>query len=275
MSLAQDRQTRQVQVRAMRGPKHGIVELDPDWFGVTPNMAVLHQVVNSQMAGARAGTHSTLRRSEVRGGGRKPWRQKGTGRARQGSIRATQWVGGGIPMGPKPRDYSQGTPKKMIKLGLASALSDRAEAKRVMVIQEWGFERPSTKAAIAFLKRFKLRGNVLIVLSDSDADYMAYKSFANLPTVGLVPSGELTAWDVLRSDWVVFTTESLPGSQAYHDQSASLKESPGPDRDIQDADTQQVAPATEQDSALTDTPEEDHSSVEDSPTDVNKSENGE
>ncbi len=234
----------QVALRSMKGPKRGSVELDPELFGVTPNMAVLHQVVQAQMAGARSGTQSTLTRAQVRGGGRKPWRQKGTGRARQGSIRSPQWVGGGVALGPKPRDYSQDTPKKMVRLALASALSDRANSKRVVVITGWEFEKPSTKAALAFLKAFKLRGNVLIVLGggdgDSEADFVAYKSFANLPNVGLVPAGELTAWDVLRSDWLVFTTESLPGNTTTQLSTPQVTAEPAELVELANADAPQV-----------------------------------
>ncbi len=172
-------------------------------------MAVLHQVVTAQMAGARAGSHSTKRRSEVRGGGRKPWRQKGTGRARQGSIRASQWVGGGIAMGPKPRDYSQSTPKKMIRMALASALSDRAASDRVMVVDDWGWTEPRTKDAVAAVAALKLSGKILLVLGGAGSDEVSFRSFANLPDVAIVPAGELSAWDVLRSDWVVFTLASM------------------------------------------------------------------
>jgi large subunit ribosomal protein L4 len=205
---------RTVPLRSMDGATQGSVLLDGSLFGIEPNMAVLHQVVTAQMAGARAGTHSTKRRREVRGGGRKPWRQKGTGRARQGSIRATQWVGGGIPMGPKPRSYAQSTPKKMVRLALASALSDRAAEGRIVVVSSWDFERPKTREAVEALSALGVAGKVLLVLGDafgtsSGADETAFRSFANLPDVAIVPAGLLTAWDVLRSDWVVFTSASL------------------------------------------------------------------
>src|ERR1700730_169606 len=120
------------------------VELPDDIFGIEPNVAVMHQVVNAQLAHRRAGTHSTKTRAEVSGGGAKPWRQKGTGRARQGSIRSPQWRGGGIAHGPKPRDYSQRTPKKMVRLALCSALSDRASEQRILVVDEWGIDEPKT-----------------------------------------------------------------------------------------------------------------------------------
>ncbi len=135
------------------GTELGQVDLEPPLFGIEPNLAVLHQVVTAQLAAARSGTQSTKTRAEVRGGGAKPFRQKGTGRARPGSTRSPQWVGGGVALGPKPRSYAQKTPKKMIQLALRSALSDRASQGRVAVVDAWTFEVPSTKAAIAALSR--------------------------------------------------------------------------------------------------------------------------
>src|SRR4029450_3514638 len=127
------------------------VELPDDRFAITPNKSVMHQVVTAQLAAARAGTHSTKTRAEVAGGGAKPWRQKGTGRARQGSIRAPHWRGGGVAHGPVPRDYRQRTPKKMIRLALRSALSDRASDGKVLVIDDWGISEPKTKTGITVL----------------------------------------------------------------------------------------------------------------------------
>ena len=129
----------------------GTVDVPDELFGIEPNTSVMHQVVTAQLAAARSGTHSTKTRAEVRGGGAKPWRQKGTGRARQGSIRAPHWRGGGVAHGPKPRDYRQRTPKKMIRLALRSALSDRAAEGKVLVLDEWGIDTPRTKAAIELL----------------------------------------------------------------------------------------------------------------------------
>src|SRR2546425_1570078 len=144
-------------VSALTASKAGDVEPPDDLFGVDPNAAVMHQVVTAQLAHRRAGTHSTKTRAEVAGGGSKPWRQKGTGRARQGSIRSPQWRGGGIAHGPKPRDYSQRTPKKMIRLALQSALSDRAADGRVVVIDAWGIDEPKTKRAVEVLETLGLR----------------------------------------------------------------------------------------------------------------------
>ncbi len=187
-----------------------IAELDADTFGIEPNVAVMHQVVNAQLAGKRQGTHSTKTRAEVRGGGAKPWKQKGTGRARAGSSRSPIWIGGGIAHGPKPRDYSERTNKKMKSLALRSALSDRAADSKVVVVGDWGFERPSTKAAIAALHDLDVQGKTLVVLG-RDED-VAWKSFRNLPEVHLLHSDQLNTYDVLVSDYVVFSASCLPGS---------------------------------------------------------------
>jgi large subunit ribosomal protein L4 len=136
-----------VTVKTPAGADAGTIELDEATFGIEPNVPVMHQVVTAQLAARRAGTQSTKTRAEVRGGGAKPWKQKGTGRARQGSTRAPQWIGGGVALGPKPRSYAQKTPKKMIKLALRSALSDRAAEQKVVVVDDWGFDTPSTKGA--------------------------------------------------------------------------------------------------------------------------------
>lgn len=193
-----------------------IVELDPAIFGVDVNVAVMHQVVNAQLAARRAGTHKTKTRSEVRGGGAKPWKQKGTGRARAGSTRSPIWIGGGTVHGPRPRDYSERTNKKMKRLALRSALSDRAAESKVIVVANWGFDGPSTKAAKAALRDLGADGRVLLVL-DRD-DELAWKSFRNLPEVHLLAADQLNTYDVLVSDCVVFTTASLPSTS---DQSAT------------------------------------------------------
>jgi large subunit ribosomal protein L4 len=198
-----------VEVRRPSGDGAGTVALDGAFFEVTPNVAVMHQVVVAQLAAARAGDHSTLTRAEVAGGGRKPWRQKGSGRARQGSIRAPHWRGGGVAMGPKPRSYRQRTPKKMVQLALRSALSDRAAQGRVAVVEAWDFDVPRTREAKAALTRLGLDGKVLVVLSQDDD--VAAKSFRNLPDVQVILARELNAYDVLCNDWVVFTRATLPG----------------------------------------------------------------
>ncbi len=198
-----------VDVRDTSGATVGTVDLADDVFGITPNVAVMHQVVTAQLAGIRAGDHSTLTRAEVRGGGRKPWRQKGSGRARQGSTRSPQWRGGGVAMGPKPRSYAQRTPKKMVALALRSALSDRAADGKVVVVDAWNFTVPRTKDGKAALAALGVTGRVLLVL-DRD-DEAAAKSFRNLPKVHLILPSELNAYDVLCNDWVVFTRGTLPG----------------------------------------------------------------
>src|SRR3954463_15247480 len=152
-------------LRTIEGAETGRnVDLSDDIFGIQPNVPVLHQVVTAQLAAARSGTQSTKTRAEVRGGGKKPWRQKGTGRARQGSTRAPHWAGGGVALGPKPRDYRQKTPKKMVQLALRSALSDRAGEGRIAVVERWDFDRPKTRDAIAALAALGIEGKVLIVI---------------------------------------------------------------------------------------------------------------
>jgi large subunit ribosomal protein L4 len=201
----------EVDVRSQDGGITKTVELDPAWFAVQPNVPVMHQVVTAQLAAARAGTQSTKTRAEVAGGGKKPFRQKGTGRARQGSTRAPHWSGGGVALGPKPRSYAQRTPKKMIALALRSALSDRASLGQVAVIDRWDFETPKTKDAIAALEALELQDTkVLLVMSYEDE--AAYKSFRNLEAVQLIFTTELNAYDILVNDAIVFTEATLPGT---------------------------------------------------------------
>ena len=190
------------------------VELPDEIFGIEPNVAVMHQVVTAQLAAKRAGTSSTKTRSEVRGGGAKPWRQKGTGRARQGSIRAPHWRGGGVAHGPKPRDYSQRTPKKMVRLALLSALSDRAAETKVMVVEGWGIDAPKTKDAVRLLEAVGLREKgeraprALLVLARTEEP--VWKSMRNLgERVQIVLPEELNTYDVLVNDWLVFSQASL------------------------------------------------------------------
>ena len=199
-----------VTVRNPSGRKTGSVDLDPEVFGIEPNEFVMHQVVTAQLAARRRGTQSTKTRAEVRGGGGKPWRQKGTGRARHGSTRNPQWRGGGVALGPKPRSYRQRTPKKMVRLALRSALSDRARDEKVVVVDRWRFESPRTKDAIAALAALKADGRVLLVAQRDERD--VWKSFGNLPLVHLISPDELNAYDVLVSDVVVFTLDTLPST---------------------------------------------------------------
>jgi large subunit ribosomal protein L4 len=188
--------------------KTGSATLPAEFFGIEPNIPVMHQVVTAQLAHRRSGTQSTKTRSEVRGGGKKPFGQKGTGGARQRSIRAPHFSGGGIALGPKPRKYTQRTPKKMIALALRSALSDRALEGKVIVVDKFSFDKPSTKDATLLLNSLGLDGKIMIVV-DRD-DEVASKSFRNLTNVQVVITPELNAYDILCNDWLVFTTASLP-----------------------------------------------------------------
>ena len=200
---------RSVVRKSVTGAELGTVELEPTIFGIEPNMAVLHQVVKAQLAAKRSGTQSTKTRKEVRGGGKKPFNQKGTGGARQGTIRAPHYPGGGIALGPKPRKYDQKTPKKMIRLALYSALSDRAALERVCVVDSFdAWSAPKTKDAISALGALGLEGKILVVLGRDDA--VALHSFRNLTYVKTIDAGEINAYDVLDSDWVVFTDATLP-----------------------------------------------------------------
>ena len=195
---------------SMAGERLGEVALDPAVFGVPVNVPLLHQVVTAQLAARRAGTQSTRTRSEVKGGSAKPFRQKGTGNARQGSIRAPHYSGGGIALGPKPRSYAQRTPRKMIQAALRCALSERAREGAVRLVDAWRFDAPRTKTAVAALGALECDGRtVLVVLERNELD--AAKSFANLPHVATVPKDQLTAYDVLVADLVVFSDATLPG----------------------------------------------------------------
>ena len=195
-------------VHTAEGTTDGQVELPAEIFDREVSIALMHQVVNAQLAGARQGTHSTKTRAEVSGGGRKPYRQKGTGRARQGSIRAPHFSGGGIAHGPKPRDYSQRTPKKMKAAALAGALSDRARNARIHVITELvPGQSPSTKSARTFIERLTDRKSVLLVVGPEDLN--ARRSANNLPGVHILDAGQLNTYDVLKSDDVVFSVEAL------------------------------------------------------------------
>jgi large subunit ribosomal protein L4 len=186
------------------GKKVGSVDLPAETFDVQTNVPLIHQVVVAQRAAARQGTHNTLRRGEVSGAGRKPFKQKGTGRARQGSIRAPQMRGGGIVHGPHPRDYSQRTPKKMIAAALRGALSDRARGDRLHVIDSLSIgDKPSTKAIVTLLANIASSKHVLIVLQRDDET--SYKSVRNISTVHVLPYDQLNAYDVLVSDDIVFT----------------------------------------------------------------------
>jgi large subunit ribosomal protein L4 len=197
-----------IDVKTPAGKTEGSVELPAEVFDAPANIALLHQVVTAQLAAKRQGTHATKTRGEVRGGGRKPYRQKGTGRARQGSTRAPQFTGGGVVHGPQPRDYSQRTPKKMIAAALRGALSDRARNGRIHAVTELvSGQTPSTKSAKGFLATLTDRKQVLVVIGRSDET--GAKSVRNLPGVHLLTPDQLNTYDVLHADDVVFSVEAL------------------------------------------------------------------
>ncbi len=183
-------------------------QLPPEIFDVEPNIPLIHQVVVAQLAAARTGNHKAKTRAEVAGGGRKPYKQKGTGRARQGSIRAPQFAGGGTVHGPTPRDYSQRTPKKMKAAALRGVLSDRAREDRVSVVDSFGdSSTPNTKAALAALGELADDARVLVVLSRGEEN--VWRSLRNVGNVMLVASDQLSAYDAVISDRVVFSTDGL------------------------------------------------------------------
>ena len=205
-----------------KGKKAGSVDLPASVFDVQTNVPLIHQVVTAQLAAARQGTHSTKGRGEVSGSGVKPFKQKGTGRSRQGSVRAPEHRGGGVVHGPTPRDYSQRTPKKMIAAALLGLLSDRARGERLHVVSVLGGETPSTKAAAAQLETLGAVRNVLIVLERGDE--VGYKSVQNLPEIHVLFSDQLNAYDVVTSDDVVFTRAAFDNFVASKTGSTSEKE---------------------------------------------------
>lgn len=203
-----DHKVLEIQVKTPDGKVEGSIELPAELFDAPANVALMHQVVTAQRAAARQGTHSSKTRGEVSGGGRKPYRQKGTGRARQGSTRAPQFTGGGVVHGPKPRDYSQRTPKKMIAAALRGALSDRARNGRIHAVTELvAGQTPSTRNARVFLGTLTDRKQILVVIGRSDE--AGAKSVRNLPGVHILAPDQLNTYDVLRSDDVVFSVEAL------------------------------------------------------------------
>jgi large subunit ribosomal protein L4 len=213
------------------GTRSGEVDLNPDIFGIEPNTAVMHQVVTAQLAAARAGTHSTKTRSEVRGGGRKPWRQKGLGRARHGSIRAPQWIGGGVAHGPKPRDYSQRTPKKMKRLALRSALSVRAAEGQIKVVEDFSvWDEPKTKNATALLSAMGVTGKVLLLAEDHER--LAIKSFRNIDAVIASNLGQANTYDVLWAETVIMSKgtldlgQNVPRGTEEHAEGVASRQSP-------------------------------------------------
>ena len=216
--------TRTLEVRTAGLEADRSVDLPGEVFDVQTNVPLIHQVVVAQLAAARQGTHSTKTRGEVRGGGKKPYRQKGTGRARQGSTRAPQFVGGGTVHGPTPRDYAQRTPKKMKAAALRGALSDRARNGRLFVVDRLSTtDAPSTKDAVRLLAGLTTSRHVLVVAERDDT--ITWKSLRNVPTVHLLSPGQLNTYDVLVSDDVVFTEASLQAFLAGSPKGRSAKAS--------------------------------------------------
>jgi large subunit ribosomal protein L4 len=200
-----------LKLKTPTGDSTNEITLDDAIFGAKVSVPLMHQIVVAQLAAARAGTHSTKTRGEVRGGGAKPWRQKGTGRARHGSSREPQWKGGGITFGPKPRDHSQSVPKKMRAAALRSALSARATDGKVLVVDGLSFDKPKTKEAVAALKAWGVEGKLLLVLTIEDRN-VAY-AFRNLPQVHVLEQQQLNVYDILNADYLVFAKGAVEALQ--------------------------------------------------------------
>ena len=196
-----------IDIKTAEGKVASTAELADSVFGIEPNVPVMHQVVRMQRASWRAGTHDTKTRGQVRGGGKKPWRQKGTGRARQGTIRAPHWRGGGVVFGPHPRNYDFKVNKKEIKLAIRSALSAKLADEQLIVVDKFEFEKPSTKAAVAVLKALEVEGRCTIVVTDENVN--AFLSFRNIPTVDIVPSGDENVYELLDNKFLIFEEEAL------------------------------------------------------------------
>jgi len=196
-----------VEVKDVTGKPVAEAEVADSVFAIEPNTYAVHQVVRSQMAARRQGTHDTKGRSEVRGGGRKPWRQKGTGRARQGSIRAGQWTGGGVIFGPTPRSYAFRVPNKVVKLAMRSVLSAKRADGQLYVIEGFGLEAPSTKSAAAVLNALGIDKRVTVVVSNDDVN--AIKSLRNIPTVRVITASQANTYDLVDNVSVLFTQPAL------------------------------------------------------------------
>lgn len=196
-----------IDIKDAKGAAAGTAELAASVFGIEPNVPVMHQVVRAQRASWRQGTHDTRTRGEVRGGGKKPWKQKGTGRARQGSIRSPQWRGGGTVWGPHPRSYAFKVNSKEIKLAMRSALSAKLADGQLTVVDDFGFEKPSTKAAVAAMKALGLEGRTTIIVASDDVE--TFLSFRNVPAVIVVPATEINTYELLDNKNLVITTQAL------------------------------------------------------------------
>lgn len=196
-----------IDMKDIKGKKAGSADLSDAVFGIEPNVHAMHEVVRAQRASWRAGTHATRTRGMVSGGGRKPWRQKGTGRARQGSIRSPQWTGGGTVFGPHPREYGFKVPSKVVKLAMRSALSGKVADDQLIVVDKFDFEKPSTKQAAAALKALGIEGRATLVISDDDVN--TYLSFRNIPQITCIPVTESNTYDFVNNKALVFTSSAL------------------------------------------------------------------
>ena len=196
-----------IDIKGVTGEVTGKAELSEIVFGIEPNVPVMHLVVRAQRNAWRQGTSNTRTRGQVRGGGRKPWRQKGTGRARQGTIRAPQWVGGGTDFGPHPRSYEIKVNRKEVKLATRSALAAKLADEQLTIVEDFSFEKPSTKAAVAAMKALGLEGRTTVVVPDDAID--TYLSFRNIPTVNVLPAQEINTYELLDNKNLVITVEAL------------------------------------------------------------------
>ncbi len=196
-----------IEIKDTTGKKVGSTDVTDVVFGIEPNVFAVHQVVRSQQAARRSGTHSTLTRGKVRGGGKKPWRQKGTGRARQGSTRSPQWAGGGVVFGPHPRSYAFKVPNKVVKLAMRSALSAKLAEESLYVVDALVFEKPSTKQAADVLRALGINGKVTIVVGNDDMN--ALLSFRNLPKTRVITASESNTYDLVDNTAVLFTKPAL------------------------------------------------------------------
>ena len=196
-----------IEVKDASGKKVNDAELPAAVFEIEPNVHVMNEVVRAQRAARRAGTHNTLTRGQVRGGGRKPWRQKGTGRARQGTIRAPQWAGGGTVFGPHPRSYAFRVNSKEVKLAMRSALSAKLADNELVVVEDFSFEKPCTKQAVAALKNLGLEGRITLVIADEDVN--TYLSFRNIPKVRIIGASEVNTLDMIDNKALVLTNAAL------------------------------------------------------------------
>jgi len=196
-----------IEIKDAKGKKVGSADLADGVFGIEPNTFVVHQVVRSQMAARRSGTHSTKTRGLVSGGGKKPWRQKGTGRARQGSTRSPQWKGGGVVFGPHPRSYAFKVPNKVVKLAMRSALSAKLADESLFVVKDFGFEAPSTKDAVAVLATLGITGRVTIVVENDDINSLL--SFRNIPKARIIMASESNTYDLVDNTAVLMTEPAL------------------------------------------------------------------